>query len=430
MKRSTGALLVVVAAAVPRLAACSCASATTILDEFVDKSDRVRDDARRPRDVRIPPGSAVGVHAAALRLVPRGSLPPVRPLVARRRDRAGRRRRRDGARRVRDRLAAAIDRRRTRRRAASRRSIRTSIWHDVHLNREVLDGLVLAVLALCALAAYERRSLPLSALTGARRGLRDPRQRAARASAARDRRLRRVADRSGLADGDRRRARRRDGRARRRAVGRAERGRGSAATRSRPIRERSGRRTTRTRATCSTTEAGSTTCPSSRARRHGRSLPPDLTLAGTPTVEWTSARRCGSTARRSSSSGARSPARRRLLALQATRMLWSPVPQRVGRERKRSGAACAQDDRARVRDRPLRRSRSPASSSRPRTSSGSLRSCSRTTRSLRWCSQAPRATGRRGTSSSRSSRRSRSRPRGSVSAFGGAAYAGGASARW
>ena len=41
------------------------------------------------------------------------------------------------------------------------------IWHDVHLNREVLDGLVLAVLALCALVAYERRSLPLSALTGA-----------------------------------------------------------------------------------------------------------------------------------------------------------------------------------------------------------------------------------------------------------------------
>ena len=85
---------------------------------------------------------------------------------------------------------------------------------------------MLAVLALCALAAYERRSLPLSALTGARRGLRDPRQRAARASAARDRRLRRVADRPGFAHGDRRRARGRDGRARRRAVGRAERGAG------------------------------------------------------------------------------------------------------------------------------------------------------------------------------------------------------------
>jgi hypothetical protein len=40
------------------------------------------------------------------------------------------------------------------------------VWHDVHLNREVLDGLVVAVLALCALAAYERRSLPLSAATG------------------------------------------------------------------------------------------------------------------------------------------------------------------------------------------------------------------------------------------------------------------------
>jgi 4-amino-4-deoxy-L-arabinose transferase-like glycosyltransferase len=40
------------------------------------------------------------------------------------------------------------------------------VWHDVHLNREVLDGLVLAVLALCALVAYERRSLPYCALTG------------------------------------------------------------------------------------------------------------------------------------------------------------------------------------------------------------------------------------------------------------------------
>jgi 4-amino-4-deoxy-L-arabinose transferase-like glycosyltransferase len=45
------------------------------------------------------------------------------------------------------------------------------IWHDVHLNREVLDGLVLAVLALCALAASENRSLPLSAATGAAAGL-------------------------------------------------------------------------------------------------------------------------------------------------------------------------------------------------------------------------------------------------------------------
>src|SRR5262245_23142966 len=45
------------------------------------------------------------------------------------------------------------------------------IWHDVHLNREVLDGLALALLALCALVAYERRSLPFAAATGAVAGL-------------------------------------------------------------------------------------------------------------------------------------------------------------------------------------------------------------------------------------------------------------------
>ena len=45
------------------------------------------------------------------------------------------------------------------------------VWHDVHLNREVLDGLLLALLTLCALAAYERRSLPLAAATGAVAGL-------------------------------------------------------------------------------------------------------------------------------------------------------------------------------------------------------------------------------------------------------------------
>jgi 4-amino-4-deoxy-L-arabinose transferase-like glycosyltransferase len=45
------------------------------------------------------------------------------------------------------------------------------VWHDIHLNRELLDGLMLAVLALAALAAYERRSLPLAATTGAVAGL-------------------------------------------------------------------------------------------------------------------------------------------------------------------------------------------------------------------------------------------------------------------
>ena len=281
MKRSTGALLVVVAAAVPRLLVLS-RERETILDEFVDKSDRFATTLvdhgtfgflpdlpsayTQPlygwflAGLYLPFGRswlAVGIAQVVVAVAT--------ALVV---FEIGSRLRSIGVG-----LVAAL--------------IATLhpyvIWHDVHLNREVLDGLVLAVLALCALAAYERRSLPLSALTGARRGLRDPRQRAARASASRDRRLRRVADRSGVADGDRRRARGRDGRARRRAVGRAEQGARSAATRSRPIRERSGRPTTRTRETCSTTEAGSTTCPSCPGAPPWPELAADLTLAGTPT---------------------------------------------------------------------------------------------------------------------------------------------------
>jgi 4-amino-4-deoxy-L-arabinose transferase-like glycosyltransferase len=45
------------------------------------------------------------------------------------------------------------------------------VWHDIHLNRELLDGFVAALLTLCALVAYERRSLGLAALTGAVSGL-------------------------------------------------------------------------------------------------------------------------------------------------------------------------------------------------------------------------------------------------------------------
>jgi len=40
------------------------------------------------------------------------------------------------------------------------------VWHDVHANREVLDGLVLAVLVLLALVAYADGSLPSVALAG------------------------------------------------------------------------------------------------------------------------------------------------------------------------------------------------------------------------------------------------------------------------
>lgn len=45
------------------------------------------------------------------------------------------------------------------------------VWHDVHANREVLDGFVLALLVLCTLVAYENGSLPVAAATGGVAGL-------------------------------------------------------------------------------------------------------------------------------------------------------------------------------------------------------------------------------------------------------------------
>lgn len=45
------------------------------------------------------------------------------------------------------------------------------VWHDVHVNREILDGLLLAALALCALAAHERRSALLALVAGALTGV-------------------------------------------------------------------------------------------------------------------------------------------------------------------------------------------------------------------------------------------------------------------
>lgn len=40
------------------------------------------------------------------------------------------------------------------------------VWHDVHVNREVLDGFLLALLTYLALEAHRRRALDLAALTG------------------------------------------------------------------------------------------------------------------------------------------------------------------------------------------------------------------------------------------------------------------------
>ncbi len=49
----------------------------------------VRDDARRQRDVRVPAGDPLRLHAASLRLVPGGPLLALRPILARRGARAG-----------------------------------------------------------------------------------------------------------------------------------------------------------------------------------------------------------------------------------------------------------------------------------------------------------------------------------------------------
>jgi 4-amino-4-deoxy-L-arabinose transferase-like glycosyltransferase len=45
------------------------------------------------------------------------------------------------------------------------------VWHDVHVNRELLDSLLLAAITLLAMLAHERRSLLLSLATGAACGL-------------------------------------------------------------------------------------------------------------------------------------------------------------------------------------------------------------------------------------------------------------------
>lgn len=169
MKRSTAAVVVVVAAAVPRLLVLM-RERETILEEFVDKSDRfaatlvdhgtfgflpdVPSAYTQPlygwflAGLYLPFGRswlAVGIAqvvvavATALVVLAIGS-------------------------RLRSVAVGLV--------AALLTTLHPYVvWHDVHLNREVLDGLLLAALALAALAAYERRSLPLAALTGAFGGL-------------------------------------------------------------------------------------------------------------------------------------------------------------------------------------------------------------------------------------------------------------------
>ncbi len=169
MRRSTAALIVVVVAAVPRLVVLA-RERETILEEFVDKSDRfavtlvdhgtfgflpgVPSAYTQPlygwflAGLYLPFGRswlAVGLAqivvavATALVVLAIGTLlrSPGLGLVA---------------------------------------AVLTTlhpyvVWHDVHANREVLDGLVLALLVLCALVAYEDRTLPMAAVTGGVAGL-------------------------------------------------------------------------------------------------------------------------------------------------------------------------------------------------------------------------------------------------------------------
>ncbi len=93
------------------------------------------------------------------------------------------------------------------------------VWHDVHMNREVLDGLLLALVVWLALLAYEDRGFAAAAATGVATRRRDPRERTARAPAAGARPLRRMEGASRRACARRRRHPRRRRGARRRPVG-------------------------------------------------------------------------------------------------------------------------------------------------------------------------------------------------------------------
>ena len=169
MKRSTAAAIVVVVAAAPRLLVLA-RERETILDEFVDKSDRFATTLLDHGTFGFLPGVpsaytqplygwflaglywpfgrswlAVGIAQILIAVITALVVFAI-----------GARLRSPGVGLV----AATI--------ATLHPYV---VWHDVHLNREVLDGLALALLALCALAAYERRSLPLAAATGAIAGV-------------------------------------------------------------------------------------------------------------------------------------------------------------------------------------------------------------------------------------------------------------------
>ena len=169
MRRSTAALIVVLVAAIPRLVVLA-RERETILEEFVDKSDRFAVTLVEHGTFGFLPGVpsaytqplygwflaglylpfdrswlAVGLAqivvavATALLVLEIGSLLRSQGVGL---------------------LAALL--------ATLHPYV---VWHDVHANREALDGLVLALLVLFALLAFEDRSLPMAAATGCIAGL-------------------------------------------------------------------------------------------------------------------------------------------------------------------------------------------------------------------------------------------------------------------
>ena len=170
MRRSTAALIVVLVAAIPRLVVL----ARRARDDpgGVRRQERpIRRHARRARDVRVPPGRAVRIHAAALRLVPRRALLAFRSIVARRRARADRRRGRDRAcscsrsARCSARQGSASSPR------CSRRCTPMSSGTTSTRTARCSTGSYWPLLVLFALLAYEDRSLPMAAATGCVAGL-------------------------------------------------------------------------------------------------------------------------------------------------------------------------------------------------------------------------------------------------------------------
>ena len=126
----------------------------------------------------------------------------------------------------------------------------------------------------------------------------------------------------------------------------------SAASRSRPTRARSGRRTTSTPTTRSPPASGSTTCPSSRARRRGPSWSPTCRPAGKNVPDADECAQMRLYQHEVRQFWLHHPGEKLKLMAQATVLLWQPsVFETRGRAgRRRRGQHAALGRRAAVRD--------------------------------------------------------------------------------